>query len=121
MSTMNQPLHQMFESQSKRTPNAVAVEHGGKKLSYYELNFRANQLALQLKHMGVQPDSLVGLYLERSLEMAVGLLGILKSGAAYVPMDTAYPRERLAFMLAHAKPGVLITHQRLREGAPEHQ
>jgi amino acid adenylation domain-containing protein len=111
----------MFESQCKRTPDAVAVEYGGKQLTYRELNVRANQLARELKHLGVQPDSLVGLYLERSLEMVVALLGILKSGAAYVPMDTAYPRERLAFMLAHAKPSVLITQQMLLQNAPEHQ
>ena len=118
---MNQCLHQLFESQCDLTPNVVAVEHSEKKLTYRELNCRANQLARQLRHMGVEPDSLVGVYLERSLKMPVALLGILKSGAAYVPMDTAYPRERLAFMLAHARPRVLITQQGLLENAPEHK
>src|SRR5215470_3527004 len=83
-------LHHLFEEQVERTPEAVAVAHAGTTLTYRELNQRANQLAHYLRRLGVGPDTLVGLGLERGLEMAVALLGILKAGGAYVPLDLAF-------------------------------
>src|SRR5687768_3353575 len=84
-------LHQRFEAQVERTPDAVAVVFEGKKLTYQELNCRANQLAHYLRKLAVGPEVRVGLCVERSLEMVVGLLGILKAGGAYVPLDPSYP------------------------------
>ena len=92
-------IHQLFEEQVIKTPDAIAVEWEGEKLTYQELNQRANQLANYLQKMGVNPEVLVGICVERSLLMVVGLLGILKAGGAYVPLDPAYPAERLAYML----------------------
>jgi len=86
---MNGCIHQLFEAQSERSPAAIAVVCQRRELTYQELNCRANQLAHVLKQMGVGPEALVGLYLERSLEMIVALLAVLKAGGAYVPMDTA--------------------------------
>ncbi|MGE0127977.1 MAG: amino acid adenylation domain-containing protein [Blastocatellales bacterium] len=114
-------LHQWFETQVERTPDNVAVVFEGKPLSYRELNARANQLAHHLRRLGVGPDVLVGMYLERSLEMVVGILGILKAGGAYVPMDTVYPKERLAFMLEDSEAPVLLTQQPLLANLPEHK
>ena len=108
-------VHQLFEAQARRTPDATAVVFGKERLSYGELDRRADQLANHLIKLGVKPDGLVGICLERSLEMVVGLLGILKSGAAYVPLDPAYPRDRIAFMLEDAEVPVLLTQQRLVE------
>ena len=84
-------LHQLIEEQATRTPDQVALVFDRQKLTYGELNFRANQLAHYLKGLGVGPDVLVGLYVERSIEMVVGMLGILKAGGAYVPIDPSYP------------------------------
>ena len=112
-------LPALFEAQVNRTPEAVALEFEGEGLAYSELNRRANQLAHWLKKLGVGPDVLVGLYMERSLEMMVAVLGVLKAGGAYVPMDTAYPRDRLAFMLTDANPRVVITQQSLRNRIPD--
>lgn len=106
-------IHQLFEAQVERTPDAVALVYEDTQLTYRELNRRANQLAHHLQQLGVKPETLVGLYLERSLEMIVGLLGILKAGGAYVPLDPAYPPERLAFMLADAGVSVLLTRRHL--------
>ncbi|MCP4549380.1 MAG: amino acid adenylation domain-containing protein [bacterium] len=92
-------IHELFEAQVERTPDAVAVVFEERHLTYRELNRRANQLAHHLQGLGVGPEVLVGICVERSLEMVVGLLGILKAGGAYVPLDSAYPEERLAFML----------------------
>ncbi len=116
-----QCIHQLFEEQVKRTPDAVAVVFKGEKLTYNELNHRANQLAHYLQSLGVKPDQLVGICLERSLEMIVGLLGILKAGGAYVPLDPEYPIERLSFMLEDAQLSVLLTQQKLGETLPQHQ
>ncbi len=109
-------IHQRFEAQVERTPNAVAVVFpdldrpaGQAQLTYRELNQRANQVAHHLRSLGVGPESLVGICVERSLEMVVGLLGILKAGGAYVPLDPAYPPERLAFMLEDSRVAVLLT------------
>ncbi|HZF40192.1 MAG TPA: amino acid adenylation domain-containing protein [Blastocatellia bacterium] len=92
-------VHLMFEAQVERTPDAVAVEFGDRCLTYRQLNARANRLARHLKRLGSRPDLLVGMCVERSLDMVVSMLGILKSGAAYVPLDPSYPKERLSFML----------------------
>ena len=111
-------LHELFEAQAERTPDAIAVECEGKRLTYQELNRRANQLAHHLRALGVEPEVLVGLYVERSLEMLIALLGILKAGGAYVPLDVVYPQERLAFMLSDAQVPVLVTLQRALKQLP---
>ncbi len=113
-------IHQLFEAQVERTPDAVAVVFEEQQLTYQQLNQRANQLAHYLRTLGVKPEVLVGLCLERSLEMVVGLLGILKAGGTYVPLDPADPQERLAFMLEDARVAVLIQQQKV-EGLPEHK
>jgi non-ribosomal peptide synthetase component F len=114
-------IHQLFEEQVERTPNAVAVVFEGQQLTYNELNCRTNQLAHYLQSLGVKADELVGICVERSLEMIVGLLGILKAGGAYVPLDPEYPLERLSFMLEDAAVNVLVTQQKLINKLPEHQ
>ena len=110
--------HELFEEQVERTPDAVAVVHEGRSLTYAELNAKANQLAHHLRGRGVVADQLVGICVERSPEMVIGLLGILKAGGAYVPLDPNYPLERLAYMLDDAAPRVLLTQDRLRDGLP---
>lgn len=110
-----------IETQVERTPNAIAVEFDNQQLTYKELNHQANQLAHYLQSLGVKPEVLVGICVERSLEMVVGLLGILKAGGAYVPLDPTYPQERLAFMLADSQVSVLLTQQHLLEQLPTHQ
>ncbi|MDH3438906.1 MAG: amino acid adenylation domain-containing protein, partial [Betaproteobacteria bacterium] len=102
-------VHELFEEQVACTPEATAVEYEGRKLSYRELNTRANQLAHHLIALGVGPEVLVGVCLERSLELIVALLGILKAGGAYMPLEPSYPRERLSFMLEDARPAFLVT------------
>ena len=114
-------LHDFFEQQVARTPEAVAVIYEGRQLSYAELNGRANQLARYLQGHGVGPEVLVGMYVERSLEMAVGLLGILKAGGAYVPLDPGFPSERLAFMLKDSQAPVLLTQWHLRAQLPAYR
>src|SRR6266568_2691620 len=110
-------LH-LVAGQATVTPDAVALVAGHQRLTYRELNQRANQLAHYLQTLGVRPNVLVGLCVERSLDMVVGLLGILKAGGAYVPLDPAYPAERLSFMLEDAQAPVLVTHQRLAARLP---
>src|SRR5579883_463216 len=102
-------LHQLIEAQVERTPDAIAVSFRGEHLTYRELNQRANQLAHYLQTLGVQPEVLVGICIERSLEMLVGLLGILKAGAAYLPLDPGYPLERLELILSDSQVPVLLT------------
>jgi amino acid adenylation domain-containing protein len=114
-------IHQLFEEQVELTPDAEAVLFEDKQLTYRELNQRANCLAHHLRTLGVGSEVLVGICVERSLEMVVGLLGILKAGGAYVPLDPAYPPERLAFMLEDAQVRVLLTQARLVESLPKHQ
>ncbi|WOB49453.1 amino acid adenylation domain-containing protein [Xanthomonas hydrangeae] len=97
-------LHQLFEAQVMRTPDAIAVELDARSLSYAELEAQANQLAHYLRSLGVGPECRVALCLQRSPELVIGLLGILKAGAAYVPLDPEYPNERLAYMLADSQP-----------------
>jgi amino acid adenylation domain-containing protein len=113
-------IHELFEEQVKRRPEAVAVVFEDKELTYGALNARANQLAHHLISLGVAPQTLVGLYLERSIEMVVGLLGILKAGGAYVPLDPAYPQERLAFILKDTATPVLLTQQALLTQMPHY-
>lgn len=108
-------VHQLFEEQAARTPDAIALEFEEKKLTYRELDHKANQLAHYLRAAGVGPDILVGLLAERSAEMVVGLLGVLKAGGAYVPMDPTYPNDRVAFILGEAKVGVLLTFEPLNK------
>jgi len=102
-------IHKLFEEQVERTPNAVAVVFENQQLTYSELNSRANQLAHQLLSFGLSADVLVGICVERSIEMIVGILGILKAGGAYVPLDPNYPTERLSFMLEDTQVKVLLT------------
>ena len=114
-------LHELFEAQVRRTPNAIALSYEDTNLTYLELNERSNQLAHYLCSLGVGPDTPVALCLERGIEMIVGILGVLKAGGAYLPLDPVYPGERLAFMLADAKPPVLVTQQRLLDRLPADQ
>nr|QDA77045.1 polyketide synthase/nonribosomal peptide synthetase [Jahnella sp. MSr9139] len=116
-----QCIHELFEAQVGRTPDAVAVVFEEQQLTYRELNRRANQLAHHLIALGVGPEALVGLCVERSLDMMVGLLGILKAGGAYVPLDPSYPKERLAFMLEDARPAVLLTQASVADKLPAHE
>src|SRR5262249_26659395 len=111
-------LPELFEAQVARTPDAVAVVFADGTLTYGELNARANQLAHHLRALGVGPEVVVGLCVERSLELLIGLLGILKAGGAYLPLDPSYPRERLAFMLADAGAPVLVTQAKLADALP---
>jgi amino acid adenylation domain-containing protein len=113
-------LHQLIEQQVQHTPEAIAVTFEGGALTYEELNRRANQLAHNLRATGIGPGMRVGVCMERSLEMVVGLLAVLKAGAAYVPLDPGYPRERLAYMLEDAQVSVLLTQTALLERLPRH-
>jgi amino acid adenylation domain-containing protein len=112
-------LHEWIEQQVAKTPDAPAVSFDGRTLSYRELNQRANQLAHTLRGLGVGAETLVALYLERSLEMIVGLLGILKAGGAYVPIDPVYPMERRAFILKDSATPVVLTLRRMTENLPK--
>ena len=115
----NACIHELFEEQVERSPDAVAVVFAGEQLTYRELNAKANQLAHHLRTLGVKPEVMVGICVERSLELVVGILGILKAGGVYVPLDTAYPQERLSFMLEDAQVSVLLTQARLVELLPK--
>ncbi|HYO64433.1 MAG TPA: amino acid adenylation domain-containing protein, partial [Pyrinomonadaceae bacterium] len=113
-------LHELFEQQAARTPEAAAVVHEGERLSYGELDERANRVARHLRTLGVGPEVLVGICAERSLEMVVGLLGVLKAGGAYVPLDPTYPAERLDYMLKDASVSVVLLQQRFAASLPAH-
>src|SRR5207247_143490 len=132
-------LHQLVATQAVRTPDAIAVvfepsaishqrsafsthyaTRNTQHVSYRELDTRANQLAHHLRALGVGLDTLVGLCMERSLEMIVGILGVLKAGGAYVPLDPTYPSERLAYMLDQAQAPVMLTQARLVGHLPTH-
>lgn len=114
-------LHELFEAQVERTLDSTAVVFEGHHLTYRELNHRANQLAHYLRKREVGPDVLVGICVERSVEMVVGLLGILKAGGAYVPLDPTYPQERLAFMVEESQTPVLLTQKRLLRRLPQYR
>jgi amino acid adenylation domain-containing protein len=106
-------VHQLFEEQVARTPNAVAVVFEGEELSYVQLNARANQLAHYLRELGVRPDDRVAICVERSFEMIIALLAVLKAGGAYVPLDPAYPKERLRYMLEDSGSSLVLTRKKL--------
>ncbi|MEG4202268.1 amino acid adenylation domain-containing protein, partial [Microcoleus sp. Pol12A5] len=112
-------VHQLFEEQAERNPDTIAVIFENQTITYRELNHRANQLAHHLQKQGVEPESIVGICAHRSLEIIVGMLGILKAGAAYLPIDPATPADRKALMLEDARVQVLLTQQRLAESLPK--
>lgn len=118
-SSSHQCIHQLFEAQVEKTPDAVAVILENKQLTYRELNQQANQLAHYLKKLGVKPEVLVGICVERSIAMIVGLLGIIKAGGAYVPLDPRLPQQRLAFMLSDSQVSVLLTQESLVTMLPD--
>ncbi|QMS92029.1 amino acid adenylation domain-containing protein [Nostoc edaphicum CCNP1411] len=118
---IKQCIHQLFEAQVEQTPHEVAVVFAQNQLKYQELNQRANQLAHHLQRLGVGPEVMVGIYMERSVEMVVAVLGVLKAGGAYVPLDPVYSHERLAFMLKNMQVSVLVTQKWLLKNLPEHQ
>ena len=107
-------LQELFEEQVERTPDAIAVEYDGRQISYGELNRRANQLAHCLRERGIGRDTMVGICVPRSIEMVVGILGIIKAGGAYVPLDPAYPLPRLELMLEDTQAAVVLTEDRFR-------
>ncbi|MGH8383535.1 amino acid adenylation domain-containing protein, partial [Pseudomonas sp.] len=113
-----QAVHQLIEAQAERAPQATALLFAGQRLDFASLNARANRLAHALIERGVGPDVLVGIALERSLDMVVGLLAIMKAGGAYVPLDPEYPQERLAYMLADSAVSLLLTQDSLRQRLP---
>ncbi len=114
-------IHELFEAQVARTPDAVAVVFEDQQLTYRDLNAKANQVGYALRTRGVGPEVLVGICMERSVDMVVGLLGILKAGGAYVPLDPAYPRDRLALMLDDAQVPVLLSQQPVLPLLPDHR
>ena len=114
-------IHQLFEAQVERTPDAIALVFEGRQLTYAELDRKANQLARYLQTLGAQPDGLVGICCDRSPEMVIGLLGILKAGAAYVPLDPYYPEERLQWMVSDSEMPLLLTQEKWRSHLPNHQ
>ena len=114
-------VHQLFERKAAATPGETALLFEGSQITYQELNERANQVARYLRQRGVGRDVLVGLFVERSIDMVVGLLGILKAGGAYVPLDPTHPKDRLACILNDASPAVLISQRRLLSSLPEQQ
>ena len=120
VSTGEACLHQLFEAQVKKTPHAPALIFDGKTLTYHEFNNRANQVAHYLKKIGVIPETLVGIFMERSPEMVIAMYGILKAGGAYVPLDPDYPAERIAFMMKDAGVPVLLTQNALLTSLPAH-
>jgi amino acid adenylation domain-containing protein len=113
-------IHQFFEAQVEKTPDAIAIIFNNHHLTYRDLNSRANQLAQHLQSLGVGAETLVGICIERSLEMVVALLAILKAGGAYVPLDPGYPQERLAFMLSDTQVSILLTQKELVAKLPTH-
>ncbi|HEX7518207.1 MAG TPA: non-ribosomal peptide synthetase [Chthoniobacterales bacterium] len=114
-------IAELFQAEAQHRPEAVAVVFGAERISYAELNRRANRLARYLQKRGVVPDMPIGLCLERSVEMIVALLGILKAGGAYVALDSTYRQERLAMMLENADVPLLLTEKRLRDGLPDYK
>ena len=114
-------IHQLFEEQVENNPNAIAVVFEEQKLTYSQLNSKANQLAHYLQKLGVVPETLVGICVERSVEMVVGILAILKAGGAYVPLDPSYPQERLEYMFTDSQVSVLLTQEQILAQLPQHQ
>lgn len=114
-------IHQLFEAQVERTPDTLAVIYEDERLTYSQLNRKANQLARYLQRHGLAPGGLVALCVERSVEMIVGIIGVMKAGGAYVPIDPSYPLERISSMMEDAQPLVLLTQKRLFEDLPSYQ
>jgi surfactin family lipopeptide synthetase A len=112
-------VHQLFEEQVERAPDAIAVRLGSEELSYRELNLRANKLARYLREMGVSPERVVGIFMDRSFEMLVGLLAVLKAGGAYLPLDPEYPPERIGFMIEDSQTRVVLTQNCLLHCLPD--
>lgn len=112
-------LHELFEEQAARRPEAVAVVWEGRELTYDELNQRANKLARALRRRGVGPETMVGILMERSLELVIGLLGVLKAGGAYVPLDLSYPKQRLALILEESGASLILAQEHTRKSLPE--
>jgi amino acid adenylation domain-containing protein len=113
-------VHELFEAQVDRTPDAIAVVYEGESLTYREVNRRANQLAHRLRKLGVGPEVIVGIFAERSVEMVVGLLATLKAGGAYLPLDPKYPADRLNFMLGDARPALVLVQRNLAAKWPHY-
>jgi amino acid adenylation domain-containing protein/thioester reductase-like protein len=111
--TLIKAVHHLIEKQAAQSPNSIAIEFESNYLTYGQLNDRANQLAHHLQHLGVRPGVLVSICVDRSLEMFIALLGVLKSGGTYIPLDPAYPKDRLEFMMEDSRSSVLITHDAL--------
>ena len=112
-------IHTLFEARVAETPDATAVVFEAEALSYSELNARANRLAHHLRGLGIGPDKLVGVYLERSLDMMVGIMGVLKAGGAYVPLDPTYPSDRIAYMIEDSEVSVVLAQERLLGTLPD--
>src|SRR5262245_36610502 len=112
------PIKELFEAQAARTPDAKAVVFEGETLSYGELNRRANRVAHDLRARGVGPNDLVGIFMEKSLDLVVAVIGVMKSGGAYVPIDPLYPSDRIEFMLGDAKPAVVVASETARRAVP---
>jgi amino acid adenylation domain-containing protein len=117
----NHTIHQLFERQVALTPNAIALVHGANQLTYAELNRLSNCRARQLQNLGVQTDTYVAVYLDRTIEMVIGLMAILKAGAAYVPLDPSYPRERMAFCLKDCGASIILTQRKFLASLPPHE
>jgi amino acid adenylation domain-containing protein len=117
--TLERPLHALFEEQVERNPEAVAVVLGDEEVTYSGLNARADKVANHLRTLGVGPEIVAGIFMERSVELVVTVLGILKAGGAYLPLDIELPKERIAFMLEDAQPAVLLTQKSLASALPE--
>jgi amino acid adenylation domain-containing protein len=117
----NQCVHELFEAQAARTPEATALIFGAERLTYRELNSRANRLAHYLQTFGVAPETLVGVCVERSIEMIVGVLGILKAGGAYVPLDPNYPKDRIRLMLEDSNASIVLAKEKTAADLNQHQ
>ncbi|MER6138558.1 amino acid adenylation domain-containing protein [Streptomyces sparsogenes] len=113
-------LHELFQERTAEAPGAVAVSHDGEHVTYRELDGRANALAHRLRGLGARPGTLIGLCAERSVDLLVGILGILKSGAAYLPIAADYPPERISYLLADSSAPILVTQPHLVDRLPEH-
>ena len=114
-------ITEVFEEQVRRSPSAVALECGGRKTTYRDLNLRSNRLAHYLKKLGVTSETPVALCVRRSAKMVIGMLGILKAGGFYVPLDPSYPASRLEFMLKDSDARILVTEQALLESLPQNE
>ncbi len=114
-------IHHLFEAQVVRTPDAVALVYEDEQLTYQQLDHRANRLARHLQGLGVKPEIMVGICVERSIEMVVGILGIMKAGGAYVPLDPGYPKQRLSFIIQETQVPILLTQKPLLEELPENK